>query len=192
MRTMIRWLGSALLLGACGAASAHTGHGIASLFEGLAHPFGLDHLLAMVTVGAWSALVLPAGRRWLGPAAFLAAMTVGAALGAGGLALPFVEHGIALSVALFGAMLLAGTRLPVPAGLALIALAAAVHGIAHGAELPAGGVFGAYAAGFLAMTAALHLAGVGLGGWLRGLKAPVRQALGLALAGGGVLLLARL
>ena len=36
---------------AAGTASAHTGHGSESLLQGLAHPLGLDHLLAMVTVG---------------------------------------------------------------------------------------------------------------------------------------------
>ena len=40
---------------AAGTAAAHTGHGTESLFEGLAHPLGLDHLLAMVAVGVWSA-----------------------------------------------------------------------------------------------------------------------------------------
>ncbi|MDP2020210.1 MAG: HupE/UreJ family protein, partial [Hydrogenophaga sp.] len=43
-----------LLAGLAGAAQAHTGHGTHSLFEGLVHPFGLDHLLAMVAVGVWS------------------------------------------------------------------------------------------------------------------------------------------
>jgi hydrogenase/urease accessory protein HupE len=35
-------------------ANAHTGHGTQSLMEGLAHPFGADHLLAMLAVGIWS------------------------------------------------------------------------------------------------------------------------------------------
>ena len=61
-------------------------------------------------------------------------------------------------------MLLAGDQLPRPAGLALIGTAALLHGLAHGAELPAGGVFAAYAA-------ALHVAGLGLGEVLRRLHA---------------------
>ena len=50
-----------------GAAQAHVGHegGHAATFvSGLAHPVsGLDHLLAMVAVGLWSAVALPQ-RRW--------------------------------------------------------------------------------------------------------------------------------
>lgn len=180
-----------LLAAAATSASAHTGHGTHSLFEGLAHPLGLDHLLAMVAVGLWSALALPAARRWQGPAAFLAAMAGGAALGAAGLGLPGTEAGIALSVVLFGAMLVAGARVPAGAGLGLITAAAALHGLAHGAELPAGASFGAYAAGFLATTAGLHVAGVGLGQALRDARALVWRSLGGLMAGAGLLLLAR-
>ena len=46
---------AALLAGLAGAAQAHPGHGANSLMEGLAHPFGLDHLLAMVAVGVHTA-----------------------------------------------------------------------------------------------------------------------------------------
>ena len=57
------------LLVAAGAAQAHPGHGASGFADALAHPFlGLDHLLAMVAVGAWSAAALPAGRRIAGPA----------------------------------------------------------------------------------------------------------------------------
>jgi len=49
---------------AAGAAQAHTGHGTAGVYDGLIHPFGLDHLLAMVAVGLWSVSALPASRAW--------------------------------------------------------------------------------------------------------------------------------
>jgi urease accessory protein len=179
------------LLGAASAASAHTGHGTHSLFEGLSHPLGLDHLLAMVAVGTWSAVALPGAKRWAGPLTFLGAMVAGALLGAMGLALPGTEAGIALSVVMFGAMLVAGQRLPQGAGLALIAAAATLHGLAHGAELPVGGSFAAYAAGFGATTALLHVAGVGLGTALRDAQAVVWRGLGGALGATGLLLLAR-
>jgi len=48
-------------------ASAHTGHGTHSLLNGLSHPLGLDHLLAMVAVGTWSAVALQGARRWAWP-----------------------------------------------------------------------------------------------------------------------------
>lgn len=185
------------LLGA-GAAFAHPGHGAAfSLAQGLAHPFGADHLLAMVAVGVWSAAALPAGRRWAGPAAFLAAMALGAGLGTAGLAAPFANHveaGVAVSLLVFGAMLAFANRVPTGTGLVLIAMAASLHGIAHGAELPAGASAAAnvagYALGFLATTALLHGGGVGLGLALRQRAAALMQSVGAVLGATGLVLLA--
>jgi urease accessory protein len=153
-------LAAALLLLAAGPALAHTGHGADTLFQGLAHPLGLDHLLAMVAVGLWSARALPGAQRWAGPAVFMLAMAAGGLLGAAGLMLPGLESAIALSVAMFGAMLVWAHRLPAAAGLAAVAAAALLHGLAHGAEGPGSAGFMAYAAGFLATTAALHAAGL--------------------------------
>ena len=79
-----RLAAAALLMGLAGAAQAHTGHGTHSLMEGLAHPFGLDHLLAMLAVGVWSVSALPQGKAWWGPATFLLALVASAALGAAG------------------------------------------------------------------------------------------------------------
>jgi urease accessory protein len=153
----------ALLGGLTTAAQAHTGHGVGSLMEGLAHPFGLDHLLAMVAVGVWSVAALPARKAWQGPATFMLALVASATLGMMGLTVPGLEHLVALSVVLFGAMLLLARHAMPPAiGLGLIAAAAALHGLAHGAEAPASG-FAGYAIGFMATTAALHAAGVGAG-----------------------------
>ncbi len=148
-----------------GVAQAHTGHGTSGISDGLAHPLGADHLLAMVAVGIWSVSALPAGKAWWGPATFLLSLVISAALGAAGLHVPFLEQMIALSVVVFGAMLvLTRVRMPVAWGLGLVALAAALHGLAHGAEAPAAG-FATYALGFVAMSAALHFGGVvaGLG-----------------------------
>lgn len=176
---------AALLASLAGAAQAHTGHGTHSFMEGLSHPFGLDHLLAMVAVGVWSVSALPKAKAWQGPAAFLLALLLGAALGAAGVSLPFLEQGVALSVVLFGALLLmARQRVPAAAGLGLVAAAAALHGLAHGGEAPASG-FAGYALGFLLTTAALHtsgvLAGLGIRRWLA-------QRSGLALGGLGTVL----
>jgi urease accessory protein len=175
---------------AAGTASAHTGHGTESLFQGLAHPLGLDHVLAMVAVGVWSAAAFDGARRWIAPLTFLAAMTAAALPAMAGLALPFVEHGIALSVAMFGAMLAFAKRVPAGPGLALVAAAAALHGVAHGAELPAGASVAGYALGFLATTAALHAAGVGLGAMLRERGAWIWRSGGALLGVAGIVLLA--
>lgn len=150
-----------LLVFSVGAAQAHTGHGTTSLMEGLIHPLGADHLLAMVAVGVWSVAALPAGKAWQGPATFMLALIVSAALGALGATVPYLESLIALSVVAFGSMLVLRNKLPPSLGLGLIALAASMHGLAHGAETPATG-FAAYAAGFMLVTATLHGTGVAM------------------------------
>ncbi|MDP3423380.1 MAG: HupE/UreJ family protein [Burkholderiaceae bacterium] len=179
-----------------GAAQAHTGHGTHSLMEGLAHPFGLDHLLAMLAVGVWSVSALPQGKAWWGPATFLLALVASAALGAAGVTVPYLEQAIALSVVLFGAMLvLANRAMPVTLGLGLVAAASALHGLAHGAETPATG-FAGYAAGFMLTTAVLHIGGVGVGlaiqRWLGQRRGAVLGGLGAALAAAGVVLFGQL
>jgi urease accessory protein len=187
---------AALMAGLAGAAQAHTGHGAHSLTQGLAHPFGLDHLLAMVAVGVWSVTALPAQKAWQGPATFLLALLGSAALGALGLTLPFMEQGVALSVVLFGAMLLMARRPVAPAlGLGLVAAASSLHGLAHGAETPATG-FAGYAAGFLLTTVVLHLGGVGLGlairRWLAQRSGMALGGLGAALGASGLYLFGQL
>lgn len=160
--------------------------------EGLAHPFGLDHLLAMLAVGVWSVSALPAPKAWQGPATFLLALVASAVLGASGVTLPYLEHAIALSVVLFGAMLIVAAKpLPKALGLGLIAAAASLHGLAHGAETPETG-FGGYAVGFLLTTTALHLGGVGLGlairRWLATRSTAVLGSLGTLLGVAGIYL----
>lgn len=183
---------AAALGGATTWASAHTGHDTSTLVQGLAHPFGADHLLAMVAVGLWSASALKGAQRAWGPAAFLLGMTAGALAGIGGLAWAGTELGIALSVLMFGLMLLAGSKLSARWGLAFVAAAASLHGLAHGAEMPVGASVLAYAAGFLASTAALHLAGLGLGQALRQARAVVWRLLAVGVSGAGLLLVSRL
>jgi urease accessory protein len=177
-------------------ASAHTGHGTHSLMAGLAHPFGLDHLLAMLAVGVWSVSALPARKVWQGPATFMLALVVSAVLGASGVTVPFLEHAIALSVTLFGAMLiLAAKPAPKALGLGLIALAASLHGLAHGAETPQTGFMG-YAIGFLVTTAMLHMSGVGMGlsirRWLAERSTPVLSGLGAMLGVAGIYLFSQI
>lgn len=165
--TTLRRLSVGALSLLAGLAQAHTGHGTSGLSEGLAHPFGADHLLAMVAVGLWSVTALPANKAWWGPATFMLALIISAALGVAGFSVPFLEQWISLSVVLFGAMLvLSHWNMPVPLGLGLVVLAASLHGLAHGAEAPETGLV-AYALGFLATTATLHFGGVAVGLGLR-------------------------
>lgn len=171
-------------------ALAHTGVGHAAGFAaGLAHPvFGADHLLAMLSVGVWSALAVP-NRMWLTPLAFVTAMLAGAALAFAGVALPAVEGMIAASVLAFGLMIAIGARLTPAAGVALVGLFAAFHGHAHASEAT-GGVL-AYVAGFALATAAIHLAGISIGTVLIR-RGPARLALGAAVTMAGAAMMAGL
>jgi urease accessory protein len=146
------------------AALAHPGHGDTSGFlHGFTHPIGgLDHVLAMVTIGlfAWQM----GGRAlWLVPATFVLVMGLGGLLGIADIALPFVEIGIALSVVVLGAIVALGIKAPVAAAMGLAGLFAIFHGYAHGAEMPLDASGLGYAAGFMSATALLHVAGIAAG-----------------------------
>ena len=145
-------------------ASAHPGHEATPGFiHGFLHPLGgLDHILAMVAVGLFAARL--GGRAlWLVPASFVATMAAAGVAGMAGLALPYVEAGIALSLLVLGAAIAFEITMPVAAAMGLVALFAVFHGHAHGAEMPETMSGLAYGAGFLAATAALHAVGIGLG-----------------------------
>ena len=83
------------------AALAHPGIGeMHGFVHGFAHPLGgLDHILAMVTVGifAWQ---LGGRALWLVPATFVLAMAIGGALAITGVPVPMVETGIAIGAAI--------------------------------------------------------------------------------------------
>jgi urease accessory protein len=169
-------------------ALAHPGHGPATLLSGLAHPFtGADHVLAMVAVGLWAAL--RGGKAlWVWPLAFLTAMLAGFALGQGGLHSALVEPAILASVIILGVLIAADARVPTLVGVAIIGLFGMAHGVAHGAEAPAGAGPG-FPFGFAVSTAILHLIGVGAGLGLTQVKQPMAlRALGLGAAAGGVFL----
>ncbi len=154
---------AAALIAAPALALAHDGaHPGAGFLAGLVHPLGgLDHVAAMLAVGLWAAII--GGRAlWAYPAAFLAAMLAGGALGLSGLALWGVEHAIVGSVIALGALAALSVRAPLAVALPLIALFGLAHGAAHGLEGPSGGALG-YVAGFALATAALHGAGIALG-----------------------------
>jgi urease accessory protein len=195
-RTSAQWARRGLTLSAgllaVGAAQAHPGHDAHGWMAGLSHPLGLDHLLAMVAVGAWSAAALPARRVALGPVVFMLSLLAGALLGMATDGLSGIEPMVATSVLLFGALLAGVRRWSVSTGLSLIAVSALVHGLAHGAEWPVASSAVAYVSGFLLSTAALHALGVMAGSAARRASPRAWQVAGAALAGAGLLMLARL
>jgi urease accessory protein len=155
---------AAFLTLAAGPALAHTGAGaVSGLAAGVAHPLGgLDHILAMVAVGILA--VQQGGRAfWLVPAAFVAMMVAGGALGAAGVPLPYVELGIVGSVIVLGAVVAAGWRMPLALATPLAGAFAVFHGHAHGTEMPLSASALSYGVGFVSATAFLHAAGFGLG-----------------------------
>jgi urease accessory protein len=152
------------------AALAHSGLGhVHGFVQGFAHPLGgVDHVLAMVTVGvfAWQ---LGGRALWLVPATFVLMMAAGGAIGIAAVELPSVEFGIAASVVVLGAIVALKLKAPLAVAIGVVGAFAAFHGHAHGTEMPPDALGAAYAAGFLLATALLHAGGIALGfgiGWI--------------------------
>jgi len=145
-------------------AAAHVEAGRADgLLAGLHHPVsGLDHVLAMVSVGLWGA-ELGAPAIWLLPVTFPIAMAFGGMLGLIGVPLPGVEIGIALSAVALGVAVLTAWRPPLWIAAVIVGVFAIFHGHAHGTELPAGTSGLLYSIGFVVATGLLHATGIGIG-----------------------------
>lgn len=145
-------------------ALAHPGHAGESFGHGLLHPFGgLDHLLAMVAVGLLAARI--AGRKkWFLPASFVGFMLVGGLVGLAGVevGMSVVEWGIAVSVLVFGAMIVGLPRVPLVASALVIGAFALFHGYAHVAEMGSASAI-AFLGGMTAGTALLHALGLAAG-----------------------------
>jgi urease accessory protein len=143
------------------AAFAHTGvGGTAGIAHGFMHPVsGMDHVLAMISVGFF-AYTLGGRALLLVPAAFVAMMAAGGALGIAGVLVPFVELGIGLSIIVIGMAAALGRKMPTAAAMALVGAFAVFHGVAHGAEMPQDSSGLAYGLGFMLATALLHAAGI--------------------------------
>lgn len=170
-------------------ALAHTGVGDTSGFShGLMHPVGgLDHVLAMVSVGIFAAHC--GGRAvWLVPLTFVTAMAAAGAFGMAGVMLPYAEVGIGLSVVALGAIIALRLDPPLVLATALVGFFAIFHGYAHGAEMPESSSGLAYGCGFLVATAMLHAAGIALGLGVAHLGQ--RRAWRVAQLGGGLITVA--
>lgn len=156
-------IATATLLAASTPAFAHLNpaeHG--SFAAGFSHPlFGLDHILAMVGVGLWAALL--GGRAiWLVPTTFVVTMVAGFGASMLDLGLPFVEPVIAASVVVLGLLALVALQAPTPIAMMLVGFFAFFHGFAHGGELGEAGAW-PFMVGFALATAFLHAVGVGVG-----------------------------
>jgi urease accessory protein len=145
-------------------AEAHPGGSDTGLMTGLMHPvFGPDHLLAMISVGVVS-VQLGGHNIWRIPGAFVGAMVAGAVLGIQQVTLPYTELGIAASVLVLGMGIVFAHRRMSPWPItALIAAFGALHGYAHGVEIPRSVSPALYTLGFLISTSVLHIFGMLIG-----------------------------
>lgn len=158
-----------------------------SFLAGLSHPLlGLDHVLAMIGVGLWGA-ILGGRARWALPTSFVGSMVLGFVLALGGLGLPFVEPMVLASVLVLGGAVALMLRIPTAAAGIVCGLFGLFHGHAHGAELGAAGAL-PFGAGFALSTAVLHAAGLLIAwGYAKGLRhARLLRGLGLATVAGGI------
>jgi urease accessory protein len=162
---MKKIIGSLLAIAAMATtAEAHVGpvghvHGF---LNGFVHPLtGIDHILAMVAVGAF-AVVLGGRALWALPLTFMTVMLAGGILGMTGFALPAVETGIAASVLVLGTVVALQWKAPLRVATVLVGFFAVFHGFAHGAEMPVDVSGSSFGAGFLAATALLHAVGVAI------------------------------
>jgi urease accessory protein len=123
---------SAVLLPATTLAHADISHG-RGVVAGFLHPFsGLDHVVAMLAVGLWGAVLDPAAL-WVLPVAFLLVMAFGGLLGLLGVPIPGVEIGIALSGLAMGLLVLVA---PAQAHAPGTGLGPAIDGVAWLLETP--------------------------------------------------------
>ncbi|MEO5324652.1 HupE/UreJ family protein [Mesorhizobium sp. CC13] len=163
---------------------AHFLHGAGGLGAGLSHPLsGLDHILAMAGVGIWAGQNADKEPvfRWL-PLGFVIGMIAGAVIGMTGFPLPFVEMGIAGSVAVLGAIVALGNRVPFGAAFAMTVAFGGLHGFAHGQELPIASNALLYGLGFVVSTAVLHAIGFSLATFV----ARLSWRTALRVGGGGI------
>jgi urease accessory protein len=148
-----------------GAVLAHEGASLpyGSFLGGLTHPvLGVDHFLAMVSVGIVSAQI--GGRAmWTVPTTFVLVMLFGGVLGWLFTGFTAVEAGIAISVLALGCAIAADKNLSVSLVMTAVGFFAIFHGYAHGAEMPLVANPYTYAVGFMTGTAVLHIAGLVLG-----------------------------
>ena len=153
-------------------AYSHTFTGMVGFYDGLSHPvLGIDHFLAMVSVGVVSAQI--GGRAiWTIPSTFVLMMIVGGIIGMLVEVFFFdleepvfvvVEYGIVFSVILLGLAIAIEKKISTNIIMIFICFFGLCHGLAHGMEMPWAVNPILFALGFASGTATLHLFGVGIG-----------------------------
>jgi len=145
-------------------AFAHGTEG-SGFYDGLTHPIkGMDHLLAMLSVGILSTQI---GKRhiWAVPAMFVTIMLLGGAIGMvnNSISKDAIEYGIIMSVITLGLVIAMDGKLPTLLIYLFVALFGFFHGYAHGQEIPSLAQPQYYAGGFVVSTIMIHIVGVIIG-----------------------------
>ena len=144
---------------------SHTFTGMVGFYDGLSHPvLGLDHFLAMVSVGIISAKI--GGRAiWTVPSTFVFIMLIGGLIGVyfSGINHVIIEYGIILSVIFLGLGITIEKKIPLKIIMVFVGIFGFFHGTAHGLEMPNAANPFYFALGFITGTATLHIFGVIIG-----------------------------
>ncbi|MGL4811100.1 MAG: HupE/UreJ family protein [Beijerinckiaceae bacterium] len=165
----------------------HTGHGN-DWQVGFTHPLtGPDHMLAMLAVGLWAA-IRGGSAAWLWPTSFVAAMLCGFGLAQTNIVIPMLEFMIASSLILLGGGIAFRLSAPVIWGAAVIALAGAAHGFAHGLEIQGSPL--PFAVSFSLSTSLLHVAGLVIGYTAERItSAWMTRSIGVGIAAAGLVIM---
>ncbi len=130
---------------------------------GFLHPLtGLDHMIAMISVGILSTQIGGLAV-WYVPGTFVLSMSAGGFLGIQGVNIPLVEYGIIFSIVALGTMIFLTNKSPLIFTMAFVSLFGMLHGHAHGTEIPNLSEPLGFFLGFIIATVGLHIAGVILG-----------------------------
>jgi len=140
-------------------AIAHGAHGN-GFIAGFTHPiFGLDHAFTIFGIGVLSYYLDP--KKWyLYPLAFIAPMVIGGLLGIGQLGSVIVEKFISASVVLTGLSIALLKQKSHPMIFVILAIFGALHGFAHGTEIPEETTALQYVSGFFVGAAVLSVVGL--------------------------------
>ena len=146
-------------------AYSHSFEGMNGFYDGLSHPvLGLDHFLAMISVGIISAQI--GGRAiWTVPSTFVFIMLIGGLIGVyfSGINHVIIEYGIILSVIFLGLGITIEKKIPLKIIMVFVGIFGFFHGTAHGLEMPNAANPFYFALGFITGTATLHIFGVIIG-----------------------------
>jgi urease accessory protein len=135
---------------------------VGSFITGLIHPLsGLDHLLAMLSVGLW------AGQNqgkilWMTPLTFMIFMIIGSIIGIMNFNLPISEYAILLSLIVFGSLTALSIRSNITIAMLIIGTFALFHGYSHGTEMSKTASAFQYIIGFVITTGLLHITGIAI------------------------------